>query len=348
MRHRLAAIMTILCVAIVLSFTTVSAETPVLSVHFIDVGQGDSILVEAPDHNEMLIDAGEPGAAVADYLKREGVDDLEVVVSTHPHSDHVGGLPEVLDAFRVKQVIDSETPDNTKPKPKQYQTYLARIDTAKIPLKHERNGYEFELAPGVVVYVLGPVLLSSDNPNDRSVVLRITYGKTTYLLMGDAESAEEKSILGTRVTLKADVLKVGHHGSATSTSQKLLDAARPKYAVISCGVNNQYSHPEPKILARLVGMGAEIHRTDLEGTIVSVSDGEKVTISAEGKTGLAAGGLPAVSSKPAEGQSIGNINTKKFHRPTCSYLPEPQNRIYFKTRGEAVAAGYVPCKKCKP
>lgn len=248
-----------------------------LVVHFIDVGQGDSELIQYGGKN-MLIDAGtiDAGPTVSAYLKAHGVSTIDVLVSTHPHEDHIGGLLTVLNDFPVKVVYDSGVPYTTQT----YEDYLTLIDRKNIKYKVPEPGDQIDFAPGVTVQVLA-VGGNYEDLNDKSIVLKVTYGSTSFLFMGDAGFDVESSLLKSGYNLGSDVLKVGHHGSKTSSGTSFLKAVSPKYAVIEVGAGNPYGHPTQAAVGRLEAAGATVYRTDYDGSVVMTSDGQGIVVNAE-------------------------------------------------------------------
>ncbi len=191
--------------------------------------------------------------------------------------------------------------------------------------------------------VLGPQKAYEDT-NNTSIVLRLDYGETSFLFTGDAERDAEADMLEAGAALQADVLKVGHHGSNTSTSYPFLREVAPEYAVISVGEGNDYGHPHEETMSRLRDADVTVYRTDLQGHIVATSDGESISFAVQKNAG--------VPTNPTQGAQadhyIGNINSKVFHRPDCSGLPAERNQVEFANRTDAVNAGYTPCGRCKP
>ncbi len=251
----------------------VNPEGETLAVHFIDVGQGDSILLETDDA-KILIDGGTraAGEVVVQYLIDRGIRELDLVIGTHPHADHIGGLIEVFRQFKVYSVIDAGVPHTTVT----FDDYLTEIE------RQVGAGHMVYQVPEDQVLTYGALTLSVIGPapgadlgslNDNSVVARVDFGTTSFIFTGDAEKAAEAHLLGRSVDLKADVLKVGHHGSRTSTTQPFLEAVSPEYAVIQVGEGNRYGHPTDEVLARLHQAGVQIFRNDLQGTVVFISDG---------------------------------------------------------------------------
>lgn len=305
-----------------------------LAVHFLDVGQADSILVLSGDE-AMLVDAGDMGGGdeVVDYLKTQGVEKLDYLVMTHPHADHIGGMPEVLEAFPVDTVILPDAETSTK----LYARVLESIYDKELTVRQPIPGDSFSLGEAQCL-ILGPAALDYEGLNNFSVVLKITLGETSFLLTGDAESQAEQDILDTGADVRADVLKVGHHGSYTSSSQKFLDAVHPHLAVISVGEGNSYGMPHKEPLQRLREMGVRVLRTDQLGPIVVCSDGQSLEIA------------HAQGEAPVEPYYVGNRNSQVFHTPDCPSVEKmkEKNQVRFDTREEAESQGYSPCQSCKP
>nr|WP_051585740.1 ComEC/Rec2 family competence protein [Caldanaerobius polysaccharolyticus] len=250
-----------------------------LVVSYIDVGQGDSILVQGPSGKNMLIDAGIPeeGSKVVSYLKSRGVKKIDVLVATHPHSDHIGGMPDVIYAFPVNKVYMPKVGNNTY----SYEKLLVAIKRKGLKVTTARAGVSLDLGSGVQVTILAPNSSHYDDLNEYSAVIKLRYGDTSFLFEGDAGAISEKEMLKLGYDLKADVLKVGHHGSAYSTSMAFLEAVSPRYAVISVGRYNDYGHPARVTLNRLRSQGVAIYRTDEKGTIIAFSDGKDISFTFE-------------------------------------------------------------------
>lgn len=257
--------------AIVTSDLDVSGDN--LEVHFIDVGQAESILVKKGNES-MLIDAGNnsDGELVVDYIKKQNINKLKYVIGTHPHADHIGGLDDVIDTFEVEKIIMPNAVTNTKT----FEDVLDSIKNKGLSITKAKVGNSYELN-GAVFTILAPNQEKYKSLNDYSVVIKLVNGKNSFLFTGDAEELSEKEILkNDKGRLKSDVLNVGHHGSITSTSETFLDAVDPKFAVISAGKDNSYGHPHKEILERLNDKGIEIYRTDLQGDIIVISDGDTI------------------------------------------------------------------------
>lgn len=241
--------------------------------HFIDVGQGDGILVRT-DKGDIVIDAGPSSTEddFVDYLKSCGVTSIEYLVLTHPHSDHIGGADAVLEEFDVKRVILPKTDCTTS----MYLKVLKLIDAEKCEVIEAKINETYSLGDFKMT-VLAPNGINYDGYNNSSVVLRAELGNTSVLLTGDAEKISEGEMLEniSPSLLRCDLLKVGHHGSSTSTVKEFYDAVSPTYAVISCGENNEYGHPHSETIATLKALEdkGHLYRTDVSGTVIFVTDG---------------------------------------------------------------------------
>lgn len=328
--------------------STIPAQST-FEIHFIDVGQGDAVLVLC-DGNAMLIDGGESSESskIYAYLQAHNIDFLDYIVATHAHSDHIGGLSGALNYASVGMALCPVTSYTSKA----FNSFVKYLDAQGVSITVPTPGLSFSLG-SASVQVLGPQK-EYDNPNDTSIVMRIVYGNTSFLFTGDAERTAEADILEAGYDLSATVLKVGHHGSDTSTSYPFLREIMPEFAVIQVGTGNLYGHPAENTLSKLRDAGVKIYRNDLQGTIICTSDGEKVSFSTEKNASLQTNPteITSVSSIetdiPDAGEYIGNKNSKKFHLPTCKNLPAEKNRVYLESRNEALQKGYDPCGNCNP
>ena len=241
-----------------------------LLIDFIDVGQADSILVRNQD-KIMLIDAGtnEAGEMVVKYLQNLGITKIDYLVGTHPHEDHIGGLDNVINNFDIGQIYMPKIETTTKT----FEDVLEAIENKNLTVTAPNKGDKIELGQAVGEFMTEPIL-DKDNLNVSSLVLRLEFGNTSYLFMGDAEEENEETIIWT----KTDVLKVGHHGSSTSSSKSFLEQVQPKYAIIMAGKDNSYGLPTQETIDKLHNIGSEIYRTDEDGTIQMTSDGNTIQI----------------------------------------------------------------------
>ena len=317
-------------------------ENAPLQVHFIDVGQALSVLVEC-DGQFMLYDGGnvDDGSLVVSYLQQQGVEELQYVFCSHAHEDHVGGLAAALAYFPAHHVYAPVTEADTKC----FRDFVKYTQQQGLSVEVPAAGTVWQLGSATITQ-LGPVAQYSDT-NDTSLVLRLDYGSTSFLLTGDMEADAERDLVNTGANLKADVLQVGHHGSSTSTSYIFLNSVLPEMGVISCGVNNKYGHPHEETLSILRDAGVDVYRTDLLGTITIGSDGRNYTVGTEHTaTDAQLNPTDPAASGTAQQGYIGNVNSKKFHLPSCPNLPAEKNQILFSSYDEAVAAGYTPCGTC--
>lgn len=320
-----------------------------LEVHFIDVGQADCSLLISDD-DTMLIDGGNvsDGSLIITYLTRLGIDELDYVVCTHAHEDHVGGLSAPLHKFEVDTVYAPKTSSDTKA----YKNFREKALNAD-EYKNPRVGETIELGDCKITF-LAPVTEDYEDLNNTSIVLKAQFGATSFLFTGDAERDSEIDMIENGADLKADVLKVGHHGSETSSSYRFLNEVMPKYAVISVGKDNSYGHPNEAVLSRFSDLGATVYRTDEMGDIIATSDGKNITFKTGTKPQKNVQTKPVVpqqtvqKTENVESEYIGNKNSEIFHRTTCSSLPKESNRVYFSSRATAISENFRPCKNCNP
>ncbi|MFR8071410.1 MAG: MBL fold metallo-hydrolase [Anaerovoracaceae bacterium] len=308
-----------------------------LTAYFLDVGQADATLLVSQGE-AMLIDAGNRDDAqfIIGYLDELGIDRLKYVVFTHPHEDHIGSGEVIISQVTVDKVYMLDGYDEG------LEGSLKRTV--------QRMGISAEAPdPGDTTYLgecsiefLGPIS-GSDDENDMSICLRVDHGRNSMLFTGDAGSGPEREMIESGAALEADLLQAGHHGSSTSNSYYFLREVNPRYVVISCGKDNMYGHPHEETLSRFNDLGAEVFRTDLQGTVIAVDDGENITFNCEGEKADR-----PYSEDYQEASYIGNVNSKKYHSPDCGGLPKEENRVYFTDADAAEKAGYQPCGLCHP
>ncbi|WP_237690625.1 ComEC/Rec2 family competence protein [Paenibacillus caui] len=249
-----------------------------LRVIFLDVGQGASQLLIGPTGKTMLIDAGnnDKEQVMLNYLRQYGVTRLDIVMGTHPDADHIGGLDKVIDYADVGRIYMPKAASNTKT----FESVLTSIKRKGLKVNTAKAGLTLDWEDGVRVNMLAPVK-NYDDDNDKSAVVKVVYGSTSFLLTGDAEIESEKDMIASGADLRADVLLVGHHGSKSSTSSQFLKAVHPRYGIIQVGKDNNYGHPTKTILQRLKKQGVEVYRNDLQGTVEADSDGSELHITSE-------------------------------------------------------------------
>lgn len=345
--------------ALLLSFgctPTDSAAPPEDSsfrIHFIDVGQADAALIVC-DGETMLIDGGnaEDSDLMYTYLKNQAVEHLDYVIGTHAHEDHIGGIAGALRYASVDEVYCPVASHTTKV----FGNFVDAVESHGSTITVPSVGDRFSLGSASCQIL---AVNSSDDTNNSSIVLRIVYGDTSFLFTGDAELETETIILDRGYELQSTVLKVGHHGSDTSTGYRWLREVDPEYAVISVGKGNSYGHPTEEVLSRLRDAEVTTFRTDLQGDIICTSDGKQVqfTVSKNSDADVL-GGIGSNSTQTqtteTESQEMGyvlNTNSKKFHTSDCGSagkISEENRQDYHGTREALIEDGYEPCKSCDP
>lgn len=245
-----------------------------LIVHFLDVGQGDSIFIELPNGKTMLVDAGENyhGQGIIDYVQTIGYHKLDYVVATHPHEDHIGSMPYIVRNFEIGSIYMPDVTANTAT----FESLLKAIKAKGLRVKNGRTGVHIIKDGELTADIIAPDKPDESNLNNSSIVLLLTFGNVSYLLTGDAETKELNAI---RADMHATVLKAGHHGSKTSTTQTLLKKISPSVTVISCGKNNDYGHPHAEVLKMLKSVNSTVYRTDRDQTVIVATDGSSLTVS---------------------------------------------------------------------
>ncbi len=262
------------CLLLVTGCMQESQQEPLLSVHILDVEQGDSTLIITPDQQTILIDGGESQAApyIIGYLKDNNISKIDYMVATHPHSDHIGGLAEVIDAFEIGELIMPEIIHNTKT----FESLLLAADAKGLSITAAKNDLSYQLNEDLLLSILGPIKDYGDNLNNWSAVTRLQYKKKAFLFMGDAEAPVEEDLLAhyDPSALASHFLKLGHHGSDSSTTKPFLDAVNPEITAISSGKGNPYGHPHREVVERI--KDTAMYRTDQQGTVVLYSDGIEI------------------------------------------------------------------------
>jgi len=347
--------------------STAGGEDNPFEIHFIDVGQGEAALVLC-DGYSMLIDGG--GEETADkltaYLAAHGITRLDYMAVTCPGPEHVSGLKAAFEYAGADTILSPITQHESS----EFDGFLMALELKQAIITVPSPGYTFELG-GATVEVLGPIQQYTEEA-DGSLIIKITYGETSFLFMGDAGHAAEVDLLYTGAELSSTVLKVGNHGSEDGTGRTFLQKVMPEYAVISAGAGNAQGWPSEEALSRLEDTGVITYRTDIDGTILCVSDGQQVQLYCQREDGSAAeAGEPAEDGEGAEiipagleadipiveeetndepvmtGTYVGDAITGKIHRVSCYTLPAEEYRQYFNTRDEAVVAGFSsPCENC--
>lgn len=301
-----------------------AATTKKMSVHYINVGQGDSTLIRAPYGENILIDGGNiNGSNLVSYLKKQGIKTIDVMISTHPDADHIGGLDDVLKAFTVKSVYAPKVSHTTQA----YVDFLKAVQAEKLSIKPVQKGVKIPVK-GVTATFLAPVKTYDKDLNDWSAVLRVVYNKKSFLFTGDAELKSETDMIQSKQVLKSDVLKVGHHGAKTSTGQAFLNAVKPSVAVISVGKGNRYGHPTTETINRLKAAKAAIYRTDLQGHIIISTDGTKLSFNTVAAVPGGAAPAPKPAPKPTPAPS-----TYKLVATLDNTKPKQNGTVHLTVKG---------------
>lgn len=340
-----------------------SEELGKIQVYFINVGQADSALIVTPNKDAILIDSGEKGDAdtIISQIRATGVEDLDLVIATHPHADHIGGMQEVIETFEAREIVMSSHIATSKT----FENLLDSIDNQGKGITQAKVGMSRNI-DGVQVEVLAVDTIADDS-NNSSILLRVEYGEVSLLFTGDLEEQAEKIILRqvNHEDLNADILKVGHHGSETSTSDEFLEVINPKVAVISVGKDNKYNHPSLKVIDKLMKKGITFYRTDEDNTIELEIDGvDIVTILAGHVETITYKAFPinersllmreSIGSTPvsrdvniAEVQLVEQVyiteNSLLYHKNGCWLLNGSTKTIAV---NEADEQGYSPCSGC--
>ncbi|MFR8044217.1 ComEC/Rec2 family competence protein [Clostridium butyricum] len=328
-----------------------NSVTGELNIHFIDVGQADSILIQQGNEN-MLIDAGnnDDENTLKNYLVSLGVKELKYAIATHPHEDHIGSMNYIINSLKVGQIYAPKVTASTKT----YENLVNAVKNKGMQFKVPSVGETFYVGQAKCT-ILAPNNSTYDDLNNYSIVVKVEFGNNSFLFTGDAEETSEKEMLSKGLNLKADVLKVGHHGSRTSSSDTFLNAVNAKYAVISVGKSNDYGHPNSETLARLNSRKVDVYRTDIHGTVIAVSDGNTIKIKSPdtlNNVNISEISVNNTSSNITElVQSdedrrtvyVSRNNGKIYHYDkTCSGLKNPNEM----TLEEAKNNGLRACAKC--
>lgn len=261
----------------------VSSGGGTMEVHFIDAGQADAVFIKLPDGKIMQIDAGKnnTGDEITDYIKKQGAQKIDYLIGTHPHEDHIGGLDNVINEFDIGRIYMPRVSSSKTPTTKTYEDVLNAVKDKNMTITAPHAGDIIAENAGYTVQVLSPKRDDYTELNEYSIVIKLTYGSAEFIFMGDAEAINEREIIDAGYDIGADVLKLGHHGSSTSSTKDFLQKVSPDYAVISCGAGNSYGHPHDEVLERCNDLKINILRTDTDGTVVMRTSGEGIEVSKE-------------------------------------------------------------------
>ncbi|NMM64088.1 MBL fold metallo-hydrolase [Clostridium sp. P21] len=245
----------------------------IIKVNYIDVGQGDSELIQVNGKN-LLIDAG-PNESIdklMNYLSKQNIKKLDYIVATHPDEDHIGGMSSVIKKYDIGEFYAPKKLANTRT----FENMATALKSKSLKINAGKAGINLDLGNNITCEMLAPNSDKYKDTNNYSIVIKITYGESKFLFTGDAERISETEMLNKNLDLSADVLKVGHHGSSSSSSNEFLNKVNPKIAIISCGKDNKYGHPHHETVTKLKNRKVQIYRTDVDGSIVLISDGKKI------------------------------------------------------------------------
>ena len=333
-----------------------------MAVHFLDVGQGLSILVQSGGQN-LIYDGGDRNHSsfVVSYLQQQQVSNIDYLISSHYDEDHLSGLIGCLNAFSVSNVIGADYIHDSN----LYGSFMDAVHAQGLEVQHPQVGTEFQFGTGEFT-ILSPSSISNES-NNNSVAIKLTNGDNSFIFTGDAEYSSETDMVNSGINLDCDVLCVGHHGSASSTSWDFLQATVPEYAVISCGSDNQYGHPDKDTMDKLADMEIDIFRTDKQGTIAVLSNGFDLSWTLEPCNDYTSGDSNDLGTQPQLEAADSSVNQvieqaveevqlqgtmvwlsatgSKYHnKPNCGNMnPDKARQV---TQTDAEAQGYEPCKKC--
>lgn len=339
------------------------SENP-LEIHFIDVGQADSILIKS-NGKAILIDAGNNDDAdtIVNYLKNQGIEELEYVIGTHPHEDHIGSLDTVINKFNINNIIMPKKSTTTKT----FEDVVTAIENKNLSITLPKVGDKYKIGNGEFT-IIAPVKEDyGSNLNNYSVGIIMSYGENKFIFTGDAEKIAEEDIINTNINIDADLMKLGHHGSSTSNSNAFLDNISPKIAIISCGLNNSYGHPHQEVLTEISKRGIEAYRTDLQGNVIVTSDGKEISVKTQKNEKIDEKSSTVDTIKQEDKNTtlektdvsinlitheyMLNTSTKVFHYTTCSsvkQMSDKNKKSFSGTREEVLNMGYKSCGRCKP
>ena len=339
----------ILTLVFILCFTGTLYAQENLKIYFLDVGQGDSSVIVSSSGQVVLIDSGPDESLILNYLENLSITHIDLLIASHAHADHIAGMDKIIAKYRPRAFIDSGIPHTTIA----YQKMITAIGKYNINY-YQGTSRKINLGP-LTFTILPPAnpLIKESELNNNSIVIRLDFKDFSCLFTGDIEKGREGQLLTeSRSTLNVDILKIGHHGSSSSSSPLFIKSVNPETSIIFCGKGNQYGHPHQETLTLLQNLGINIYRTDLNGTILVETNGTDYQVFTQ-KESIRAPPIVKSETKTSESQEYkyaASKNSDVFHYFSCSYVASitPENLIRFKTREEAIASGRRPCKKCKP
>ena len=339
----------VLLLVSLLCFTGISIAQENLQIYFLDVRQGDASVIISSSGQVVMIDSGPDEKLILNYLKNLNISQIDLLIATHAHNDHITGMDKIIAKYRPKAFIDSGIPHTTIT----YQKMITAIGNYNI---NYYKGTSRKINLGSLTFnILPPAnpIIKESELNNNSIVIRLDFKDFSCLFTGDIEKEREGQLLNeSRNNLKVDILKIAHHGSYSGSSPPFIKAVNPETSIISCGKDNQYGHPHQETLTLLQNLGINIYRTDLNGTILVETNGKDYQVFTE-KESIRAPPIVKSETKTSESQEYkyaASKNSDVFHYINCFYVAriKPENLILFKTREEAIASGRRPCKKCNP
>ncbi|WP_252225464.1 ComEC/Rec2 family competence protein [Clostridium sp. ZBS2] len=310
-----------------------------MKIHYIDVGQGDSELIQV-DNKNILIDAGCNDSKALNYLKSIGINKLDYVIVTHPHEDHIGGMTSVINNFEIGEFYAPKVNHTTKT----FENMVKSLQNKCLKITAPKVGDTLTIGNATMQF-LAPNSDKYEDLNNYSIVTRLKYGNKAFIFTGDAESLSEGEILAKQLDIQSDVLKLGHHGSYSSTSNEFLNKVNPKYAIVSCGKNNDYGHPHKETTDKLNKKGIEIFRTDTNGTIIATCDGNNISFNTNSVniTNSNQNTSKDDSNNKTNTVWVANKTAKVYHSSKeCSNMKSPTEM----SLQDAQTKGLNPCSKC--
>lgn len=327
-----------------IAFTSENIDTDVnisyeMEVHFIDIGQGDCILVES-QNQYMLIDTGVRNKkdVLISYLKNQGISKIDYLIGTHPHGDHIGSMDIIVKEFNIDKIFLPEKEHTTKI----FERLIDVISDKGLKITRPIVGDTYPLGSSIFT-IVAPNNDYGDNINNWSIGIKLTNKNNSFLFTGDIEKEAEHDICNNDIDISADVLKLPHHGSRTSTTKEFFNLVNPEFAIVMCEEGNDYGHPHQEILDKLKNV--KVIRTDEAGTVVFYSDGDNLSYTTEKTVKL------LNSTKPSKKKYVLNKNTKKFHYNSCISVKKSSRKnkeVYIGFRSEVIDMGYTPCGNCRP
>ena len=330
-----------------------------IEVHFLDVGNADATIILADDYT-IVIDGGESDSSqlIYSYLRNTlNIEHIDIVIATHPHSDHIGGLSAVFNACSVDRIYSAVPMYNQDGSlsydSREFQSLVKYASKQDLSFTLPSAGEQIQLGSLTIEFINSGYEgnlsgFSNSQINNLSLIVRLVYGETSFLFSGDAEwDGEYLAVSSAGGELRSTIFHAGHHGSYTSSNTFFLQEVEPSYVIISCGIENEYGHPAPETLSRFQLLPVPVLRTDLSGTIICRSDGAEISFHTQDNTEIE---LIPEEKENDSSYYVGNRNSKRFHYPDCFSVSDmkEKNKVILPTREDAISNGYKPCGECQP